>query len=104
MLEALRAVYQAVVSGAAMPAPRSEPRLEPLGHSDEFGEHRLVANPVGDRQQGGRAQDGAGFGPDGAGGGLEDTVVGGARGIVFDFDDGEGVDVLVEGDLGLAIG
>ncbi len=50
-------------------------------------------------------EDGAGLGGDGAGGGFEDQVVGDGGGLVLDDQGGgQGVDVLVEGDLGLSAG
>ena len=53
----------------------------------------------------GVGQDGAGLGGDGAGVGFEDQVVGDRGGLVLDDQGGgEGVDVLVEGDLGLPAG
>jgi hypothetical protein len=56
-------------------------------------------------EQGGVGEDGAGLGGDGAGGGFEDQVVGGGGGLVLDDQGaGQGVDVLVEGDLGLPAG
>src|SRR5579859_5978959 len=79
--------------------------LEQVRQGDEVVEHGLVGGAVGGGKQGGVGEDGAGLGGDGAGGGFEDQVVGGGGGLVFDDQGaGQGVDVLVEGDLGLAAG
>src|SRR5580692_8837041 len=79
--------------------------LEQVGHGDEVVQHRLVGGLVDGGEQGGGGQDGAGLGPDGAGVGFEDQVVGDGGRVVLDFQGGgQGVDVGVEGDLGLAAG
>src|SRR5580692_10264240 len=76
--------------------------LEQVGHGDEVVQHRLVGGLVDGGEQGGGGQDGAGLGPDGAGVGFEDQVVGDGGRVVLDFQGGgQGVDVGIEGDLGL---
>jgi hypothetical protein len=79
--------------------------LEQVRDADEVVQHGHVGGAVDGGEQGGIREDGPGLGGDGAGGGFEDQVIGDGGGLVLDDQGaGQGVDVLVEGDLGLAAG